>query len=99
MKWKKYLDKKETCGILLADLSKAFVCLPHKLLLVKINEQDFGELSPVFMIKKKDLIQGTNILQSSILGLLLFDIFFCIFLPNIVMASYLDNNTHYTMSK
>ena len=38
MKWKIYLDKKETCGILLADLSKAFVCLPHKLLLVKINE-------------------------------------------------------------
>ena len=32
-KWKKCFDKKGTCGVLLTYLSKAFDCLPHKLLL------------------------------------------------------------------
>ena len=34
-KWKKALDKKNLAGALITDLSKAFDCLNHKLLIAK----------------------------------------------------------------
>ena len=36
-KWREGLDKSQKCGVLLTDLSKAFDCLPHDLILSLIH--------------------------------------------------------------
>ena len=41
-KWKPAVDNKKTCGALLTDLSKAFDCLSHDLLLAKLNAHGFN---------------------------------------------------------
>ena len=115
-KWNKCLDKKGTCGALLTDLSKIFDCLPHKLLLAKLNVYGFDESSLKYMknylsdreqrVKINNSINWINIFygvpQGSVLDSVLFHIFLCdlfVFLPNIDIASYEDNNTPYAMNK
>ena len=40
-KWKENLDKEGECGALFVDLSKAFQCPQHDLLLAKLNAYEF----------------------------------------------------------
>ena len=41
-KWKNAVDKGKVFGALLTDLSKAFDCLPHELIITKLNTYGFN---------------------------------------------------------
>ena len=43
--WRKALDKRNIAGALLTDLSKAFDCLNHELLVAKLNAYGFDHVS------------------------------------------------------
>ena len=91
-KWRQSLDekKKKICGALLTDLSKAFDCLPHDLLIAKLHAYGFEkssfELVNSYLSDGKQRIKIENtysawfqmlhgVLHGSILGSLLFNIF------------------------
>ena len=44
-KWRQHLDQNEYVGAVLMDLSKAFDCLPHELLIAKMDAYGFENKS------------------------------------------------------
>ena len=90
-KWKRFVDSGKAFGALLIDLSKAFDCLDHELLIAKLNVYEFSlpalRLIHDYLPYRKQRTRVNNsyrkwlavmfqIPQNSILGPLLFNIFF-----------------------
>ena len=91
-RWKSAIDNKKMFGALLTDLSKAFDCLSHDLLIAKLNAYGFSIAALRFVQnyqssrKQRTKINSNfssweevlfGVPQESILGPLLFDIFLC----------------------
>ena len=91
-KWRSAVDNKKTFGVLLTDLSKAFDCLSHELLLAKLHAYGFSipalRLVYSYLKNKKQRTKINSayscweeiiyeVPQGSILWPLLFKIFLC----------------------
>ena len=88
--WKEHLDTKMIVGTVLMDLSKAFDCIPHDLLIAKLHAYGFDKKALTFLysylkrrkqsVKINDMESFFQILlsgvpQGSILGPILFNLF------------------------
>ena len=116
-KARKILNKGETFGVLLTDLSKTFDCMTHDFLIVKLHALNFGmnALNLIFdyLTGRKRRVKITSsfssyldifqcVQQGSILGLLLFNLFFSdlfLFVEEADIMSYADDNTPYVCSE
>ena len=88
--WRRCLDENKVVGVILTDLSEAFDCLSHELLIAKLNAYGFNEntirlvYSYLTNMKQSVKIKGflstlkrilSGVPQGSILGPILFNIF------------------------
>ena len=102
------MDKGKTFGILPTDLSKAFDCLSHELIIVKLNAYGFSlsalKLMQSYLSERKQRTKINQayssweeilfgVPQGFILGPILFNIFLVV--QNVDFAGYADNNTIY----
>ena len=91
-KWRSAVDNKKTFGALLTDLSKAYDCLSHELLLAKLQAYGFSisalRLAYSYLKNRKQRTKMNSMYRSweeilfgvpqgSILGPFLFNIFLC----------------------
>ena len=92
-KWKKSVANGGTFGALFTDLSKAFDCLSHELLITKLDAYDFDKntlklansyhTNIKLRVKIGDIYSSKSeilfgISQGSILGPLLLNVFICV---------------------
>ena len=96
-KWKESVDNGGAFGALFTDLSKAFNCLSHKLLIVKLHAYGFDKISLMVIYNYlSNLKQRENINQGSILESLLFNVVICdifYFIEDFETANYADDLT------
>ena len=97
-------------GAVLTDLSKAFDCIDHNLLIAKLNAYGFEKQSINFiysyLTKRKQRTKVDSAVSSFasrlVLGPLWFNIYTCdmffVTLANIDFAGYADDNTPYAYS-
>ena len=114
-KWKKIVDNGGAFGALLTDLSKAFDCIPHDLIIAKLEAYGFQidalRLVHDYLSNRKQRVKLNetfsswreyDVPQGSILGPLLFNIHLCnlfYFLDNLDSASYADDTSLYTVKR
>ena len=115
--WKSNLNKGIKTGAIFMDLSQAFDTLDHSLLKAKLEAYGFDSLSLEFMknylTNRKQRCKVGNcfsiwrkitsgVLQGSILGPLLFNIFLSdifLFAKNSTLCNYADDNTQFPCEK
>ena len=96
--WKKALDGKGKAGTILTDLSKAFDCLNHNLLIAKMSAYGFEKNTLKFIqTYLKERKQRTKVNGPLLFNICINDMFY--FITDTKIANYADDNTLYSVKE